>query len=297
MKILIDKQKNYYDINSEYNDEIEGIVEKILGTEDEEPIGYQLSNKLNFFNKRYDSINRNGKRIINIESKPYVKRLNKINLIKDDLGQLETKLLEKVFTSPFHSILLTGALGSGKTALLKYIDKYIKKNLNCEYCQENNLDCIANRFFSVYINFNDKVYGKTLSEIKDKFYLKIYNNFLDHAMYVLKHEQITNQFYYDLLNNDGRLKDFSDFKLHIENTDPLIGASDDNDKKRLVFLNWIKSLKEENRSTYLSYFIGYLGKKYPSSRNGCHLLIFDNIVYPPKQSVHKQKKLKESEKY
>jgi hypothetical protein len=300
-KKINDKNFKYY--NSKFNGSIENLIKNIFQTEDEGEIGYQLSSEENLKNDRNKIIIDERIERIDLLETPDVHLISKkIILNTNELGYLEMKMLENIIMNSYTTTIITGALGSGKTAIIKYILNYIDRNYKHENC-EHFENCFFKKHYNIYINFNE--YGdndlksEKIAEIKDNIINDLFVKLTPPIEEILINMRIFD-FVEDVISKDinyiykkYNLYDNFDTKRIIKNIkaeyfffkNKYIDLSSFNWKSQTieykvnVFLNWINdnAINIYSKLANYSNLLRLIGVLHPSKRSSCFVIVFDNI--------------------
>lgn len=192
----------------------------------------------------------------------------------DSLGPLEKAFINSLYSYNNGVTILTGALGSGKSSLIRHISKYIKTNRVHANCKFQKL-CKHHKDFHLFFDFNSSVFDK---DTETSFYTELYTKLSNMLL--------------DLLNYTGALDDFMAwirkkkseklrfFEYHIECK---FRENEWGEKKEDKKFYEIKLFIEDNYSTYKTRFMAlleildYYHDEYGTRESMCLMLIFDNI--------------------
>lgn len=179
MYINVTNIPQYLQANGKYNKTIKALMECIFNGNNQAKIEYITSTNENFKQERYAAIyaqkqveyeGSNLKReIINPQAKELQESDDSfidINL----LGPLELGLLNCLLIKDYKVIVVTGALGSGKTELVKYLCHLLKnkkKHINCNCYKQ----CNIHEDNQIFTDFNREIIsGTTEDEIIKQFH-------------------------------------------------------------------------------------------------------------------------------
>ncbi|NOQ24304.1 MAG: hypothetical protein GQ564_02980 [Bacteroidales bacterium] len=266
--------------NSEYNYYLKPLIDeifqqKVVGVE-----GYLMSSESNFNEDRHI----NG--VIDESNKAkheFVKKVKTENVINrfDTLGLNEQGLSVYLLMKTYDLVVLTGAMGSGKTATSRFVLDFFKKNhrckdleCNCSIKENSIISLNFNEGFNlrdpdkVFIKFNDKFYKKLLRKVKPilKKDSNIFLRFID---------RICDRSF----DEDGE-SEFEEFVSIIEDD---IGEWNKwlFSKKINAFFKWLENHDDiDVKIELLGYIIRYIRKNI-YKRKECFILFFDNIDQLP----------------
>lgn len=179
MHINVTNIPQHVSINGKYNKSIKALMECIFNGNNQAKIKYITSSNENFKQERYSAlyamkqIENEGCNLKREVINPQAKELQEsddsfidINL----LGPLELGLLNCLLIKDYKVIVVTGALGSGKTELVNYLCyllKHYKKHINCNCFKQ----CNIHQDSQVFTDFNREIIsGETEDEIIKQFH-------------------------------------------------------------------------------------------------------------------------------
>jgi len=289
MKIRV-RNMDYKTKNLSFNEDIKLLVKNIFQTQNEGEMGYQMSSESNFVDNEWSNISDKNYHSVNIEE-DYITNKKPNFIYNKSLGNLERRFLQHIELSEYRTILLTGSLGSGKTALLKFITEYLSNNINHDDCPDNkNNNCLNKESIIVTINFNlgypDLRYDKIITSFKTELHNYLYLN--------IKNILIKNnlmQSFTDMLFSENICKInvyFERFKELIEKD--LNGWNKMEVKNKTIkLLKWIESENNDlsSKIDLYSLIIKFIGDQHPERQNGCFLFVFDNIDALPNEVQHR----------
>lgn len=281
MRIELINVKSYEEHNADYNDDVKEGVEAIFQTQDEEPIGYVVSDDSNFDKEHYRLIIPKIKNLINLLARVKISKHCRLNIKDDELGKLELKLLEKVFNSEYSVIFLTGAVGSGKTSIIKYIQKYYNMHYNHDRCAYRDNCKIRINIFKYY-DFNEEYENYNIEQIKHNVLFDIYEMFKDIVYQILSETDVVHEFIEDVRSNKMQQYNYhynKFYKAHVHGNDEWNIKT--NSMKADAIISWIDSYEATNgineEFKLIRSLVKYVCSKYGGKNKGCVTIALDNI--------------------
>lgn len=275
-------------LNIKYNKAIKALMECIFNGNNQAKIKYITSTNENFKQERYAAIY--AQKQVEYEGcqlkREVINPLSKEIQESDDsfidmnlLGPLELGLLNCLLIKDYKVIVVTGALGSGKTELVKYLCyllKKHKKHINC-CCYEQ---CNIHDDNQIFTDFNREIIsGATDDEIVKQFH--------SHMFYQLGNK-ITK-----LMSNNRSFIDKFIIWCDNGNSDYFVGLSmkmlhvysdwnslSQEDKFKCIFL-WLQDrFEQQNKLAGLRALLEifkFYHEQFPRKDQTCLLFIYDNI--------------------
>ncbi|MDR0602857.1 MAG: hypothetical protein LBG80_00970 [Bacteroidales bacterium] len=256
-------EKNYAQENKSFKDCINPLVDYVFNS-NKIVFGYRESNEKNFENQRY--------RILS----PYIKGKIDTHIIDIDyngsIGIFEQILRTHIQSQDYSVLILTGASGSGKTSIIKYIGDYYDA-CNKESCLRYYL-CRRRRKEFLYYDFLE---GKEEDALID----------YDFRLNALLMEAITVCFDANNISSDNMVTVenlLADIKIpspqltqlkYILYNDKISENTDIG-----IIISKIQNHFKDNIKYQNLIFIGllqYIRNHYPQEHKGCFTIIFDNI--------------------
>jgi len=289
---MLVKQKKipfYAGINKQFRSEVSALVEMILSAENIGRIKYQVSSEDNFenrrskyfFNNKHLGVGKNKRELLEIIEDD---KFNASNLeVNERLGKLELSLSNYIFARQPQNIVITGALGSGKSELINYVLDYISKYKVHKKCICFN-SCELKTNIHILIDFNKYIRASDNHE----------KEFLSFMFYKIGGKII------ELFNNEKAIQSFIEWsdKTYDETSklknDYFVSLIDDviekhenwnelSPKRKIKKIySWIleRFEKKGDFSNGLNAFfemINFYHSKYPKISRTCFLFIYDNI--------------------
>lgn len=278
MIVKIENYKSYANLNIDFHDENRTIIGKIFETDSLGKIGYKLSTLTSFNNVgiRYAKQSDNKTKTNITLNYKKVKFYQKY----DELGPLEASFIKYVLGSDYNVIVLTGALGSGKTSLSSYCLDLIEKSKG-----KDRYVPYINKFPRhgkiIRIDFNEAFYDQ-----KTKYLLIDFTQILIDRLSGALTELLTEINYIDgfIEHIEENFKgttwesSFRSFlnKWHLTYCNI---AKDEDDKLRYL-LNWITE-NEHTRPSFklrlITYIFKFLKGNFFNSNTTDFIILFDNI--------------------
>ena len=267
--------------NKLFNLSVKPIIEKIFSTQGLGEIRYIVSTEKNIENNRHKYISDDhSEHVINTS-------FNYSHIDHTRLGPCEKTLLNLIVETTFHTIVITGALGSGKSTVTNYVLDHIESTIDCNSCREFG-KCQVRRpliFRFDFLKLNTDFGGSREDRILDIFQEHLFIE-LTSRIYKLYSQPNVMQFFETELANAVNAKSnpswcnyFVDFyynKIQIPNVrwDKKNAA-----EKTSRIIAWIKSETRivENRITKIMQLFACLRTGFPDELQGCYIFLFDNI--------------------
>ena len=282
--------QNYYKHNYHFNKnhQLRVLIKKIFQTRDEGNIGYVMSTNDNFSDNRHkyvsskeisliDSEDSNTSEILEFDGL----KINEQSIFDfNKLGIEERAIISYLKYLEYNHIILTGALGSGKTALLKYLIKYVNEDENKKRCP--NLNCCNYHLpIALKIDFNSGYSTKVKSEILRLFQRNLYNKLSREIIKLLKDKRIFEGVIDGIVNynENDHLDEFALFEDDIIKSKKWYKITQ-YEKSKLI-IKWIENRFGKNDFTgkleaiynLLNFIIEIL-----EDRNAeCFFIVYDNI--------------------
>lgn len=286
MIIKIENRKTYENYNQSFNIETRATIEEIFETETLGKIGYLLSNLTDYRNggKKYPKQQTfiSGK-IIRPDYKSEVKFYQRF----EELGPLEASFIRYILGIEYSVILLTGALGSGKSSLTKYCLDLIEKNIgNDKYKDYINIFPIHGKI--IRIDFNEVFYEQDSKALMNEFQLLLIDRLTGALTQLLEDCNFIDDFISHIKQNYRNTGWESSFRKFIHKWNQQFEKKcKDEDDKLEALLTWITD-NEQSSIAYklrlLTYIYKYLKKFYFDSKNVDFIILFDNIDKFPDDS-------------
>ena len=191
----------------------------------------------------------------------------------DGLGPLEKGFINHLLSPQKKGcIIYTGARGSGKTALMKYVSKFLKENKLHEKCGFFN-KCHRHKDTHLFFDFNRSICNQLRDFFSDLFFVKfkkiiceIYNND-DIIESFIQSSSNGNSSYFDCISDDIKSNGRKWKKLKPE-------------QKITVISKWIiKNYKSDYTTGVKAFYemLEFYHKQYSREDQTCLVLFFDNI--------------------
>ncbi len=288
MYTTADNYQNLFKHNYNFNKHhaVRAFVKELFQTKNEGKIGYQMSSQINFEDDRQKNILNSELYTQEGENKQVLLGLDDIQINNesiidyDILGVEEKAIFSYITNMSYDHIIISGALGSGKTALIKYLFKHLDEHGNVEIC--NVLNCCSHKQPSqVYIDFNTNYPSNNPKEVIALFKEDLYNKTSKRIIHLLKRKELFDQVieaiksWEDHTNLDD-FKYFEDKVLDTENWDSLTQI-----KKCKKIVNWIDDVKDKNEVTAklrsIFSLLTFIITSIEPIRNECFIIAYDNI--------------------
>lgn len=260
--------------NKDIQGDVKHLVESIFTTKGKGGIGYIQSRSTNFHESRHNYFKGRG-----TKSQKYLKpqRDKSINKRKiKDIGPLEFSLLKYLLLVDYNVIILTGALGSGKSAISNYCLDFLEESIKSK--REIGIKLPSEIFLSRF-DFNSGVPTRKREEILELFYIDLFTNLeVSIERLNLKYNFI-NTFFNHIVNN--RLN--GTWEIHFNDFIQEYGITKGNHVKNFkILMKWIKS--KENKLVklrLLSFLVGYIKETFSDSNISEFIFFFDNLDQIP----------------
>jgi Cdc6-like AAA superfamily ATPase len=285
-----DKMPYYPNENREYIASIKALVGMIFAGYDVGEVKYIKSDSTNFTNNRYKHLHAREQYASEI---PEVCRdvihpspndegiSNSFMSNTEQLGPLEKGFINYLLTCKQRGIILTGALGGGKTTLIQFASHYLitdKRHENCEFHSR----CTKHSDIHIFFDFNKDLVDDTKPNlVVENFYSAFLTQLMSKVRELFMDNEVIEKFiaYCDAPTNQAKY--FSCIKNVVEEH-PLWSSLPlpVNDKFRHI-QTWIKKEQGGNSvqcvSAYLEMLEIYRTLFYARKDQTCLMLIFDNI--------------------
>ncbi len=266
--------------NTTYNSAIRLLLKNLFQTENEGVVGYIQSTEEDLGSGGYNQISSQQKIKIIPENTVIADKKGALVIKKIKTGPAERNLLNNLFNSEYTTIIMTGAWGSGKTAIIKYIQEKYEDCVSHTEC-ENYKDCKTHKVNFLYYNFNEYVSYRE-KDLLDELVKDINEKIKGTVQDLLSNESIFKDFLESLRNGNGHknLKNqFNGFRRKI-----LAGQAQEwkklNQEQKIdEIINWIESDEKELRLQNKKIFsiISFVYEKHINPRRGCQIMVFDNL--------------------
>lgn len=280
MQVLIENISNYCITNLSFNNELRKLIELILTAEGLGGIEYLMSTVKNYNNNRHLIIPSNRSGVSNILETAVDKRVfNNSKLDLSSLGPCERGLASYIAFSSTTTIIVTGAMGSGKSTLVNFVIDFIKENLKCDKCISKD-KCINKKLLFIPLNFNHSIFGSTKEEVMKNFEIKLYNQLRLATKNIFSNEIIINSLVDTIKDVGPSWVSFDFFYMEVvEKTENWFFLSPSEKCKKLVY--WIHREYREDKVgakiDMLSKLLRFASDYFPEKINGCVAFLFDNI--------------------
>lgn len=289
MYISVKGYQNFYKHNLNFNKHfaVRNLVKEIFQTRDEGRIGYQMSTLTNFKNGRQKNIL--DSELINEEEEENQQVLldfddyqdgDKSIINYDILGVEEKAIFSYITNMSYDHIIISGALGSGKTALIKYLFKHLYENSSGEMC--SLLNCCSHRLPSqIYIDFNTNYPSNRPMEIKELFKEDLYNKVSKRIIHLLNRQQLFDKVIEGIKNYEdySNLDDYKYFEEEVLESNEWDSLTQSKKCRKIV--NWIDKAKRKKdvSSKLKSIFnlLAFIINTLEPVRNECFIIAYDNI--------------------
>ncbi|MDR1505417.1 MAG: KAP family NTPase [Prevotella sp.] len=263
--------------NDTYKQAIGGLVERIFTTLDCGFIGYIKSTEKNYHQRHVHFLSPKQYQSDSPEVKSELASYTPENdticrsfLYNDSgLGPLEKGLIGTLLSIDTGIIVFTGALGSGKSSVLRYVSQYLidhKKHATCSFYEK----CQRRKDQHIFFDFNGFLYTDE-DKVVTAFYRELYFMLKEKIRLVFCDNSIIAGF---MQTAEGHFRDMQSHLLEVDR----MNASE----KLSVMLNWIDAKKEAEGYDYcVGLFMNmlqyYRSTHIPRRDHTCFLLFFDNI--------------------
>lgn len=276
---LINKQ-TYAVNNQDYIGYINGLAESIFQAEKLGPSGYIQSNLDNFRQTRHKHIAQTPgmfKVLPSVSEKPVF--IHKC-ISTEDLGPYENAVLSNILNSEYSTIVITGALGSGKSTIINFILEYLSDNIIHKNCNNHTL-CKSHDTIYIRINFIKGFNSVDTKDILEEFDAKLYDSFTHVIRLLFNDDELLESFIkYATSYNETLLIPFKFLGLKIKQTDNW-GSFETIEKLELI-LDWLHNrfgseFALSYKNSVLAEMINFIGIRFPERLNGCFIILFDNV--------------------
>lgn len=275
----------YASNNKLFRSEISALVEMILGAEDIGRIPYQMSTEENFENKRSKYfLSKN--QLVSGKSKRELleiigdSQMCASNLKVNGMGKLELSLINYIFARHPQNIVITGALGSGKSELINYVLNHIDKHKIHEACASFE-NCPLKSNIHIRIDFN--TYTRASKNHERDFLSYMFYKIGGKVIEIFSNKETIDSFIRWTDNGKSNLK--NDYFISL--VDDVVEKFDDWDQfspQRQIkkIYSWILKRFEKkgdfaNGVNAFLEMINFYHSKYPKISRSCFLFIYDNI--------------------
>ena len=277
--------------NYEYNVAIKSLVDSMFQHEDEGKIDkerynvdYQISTRERFTGERYRFVL---SRALpeDIKFEPAEKKDEEYNDIQNVaidptlIGPLELRAIELLTTVQYTIILFTGEIGSGKTALCKYIKNYIDGHFIHEKCKDYS-KCAYHHHIFEHIDFNSIGQSDNINKFEDDVNQEIVSCLENRLQDVLLESEVKNPLLDIIFGEDEtNLKKYTtSYRRKWLKKKSTIYAMD-NDDFVIDFFDWISTTFQGDRKKIPIYqaLLQFIVSQYASRMKGCFILCVDNI--------------------
>ena len=270
MIIRFDNINNFYKENQNYNNDVRNFVSELLETNTTGRINYMVSVLDNFHLIRRHNYYRQQEREEYLKPQEDDKILE--NFAKyEGLGPLEFSLASYLLNPDlkYYVIVLTGALGSGKSCLSNYVLDYIKKS------SFNTLDVLhfPKKGIIHKINFNDHQ-GQTTDEVISEFKLELINKLVALIEQIHRRELFIDKFLDAINNEDEQYAEFSEYARKIRNSHKITEES-----RFEQLLDWLHEFDEHlsYKLKRISQILSFIKKNKENGKKIDFILLLDNI--------------------
>jgi len=274
-------------MSNNYMELFETLVKNIFQSEDEGKIGYQISISTNHINKDYITLQPisipsgiKHERIYQGDDQPF-EDLERVKIDNKLLGSVEYKLIVELVTTPYTLMLLTGGIGSGKTALCRYVMNYLNAHFLHGSCPDRD-NCSFQRNVIIYHNFTRGVYSDNLPDFEQEITSEISVLLTSELQEIINSAQIQAQLIQGIFSSERRSNIWSYF--------PGFRREWDGDKKlrlmgmpsrefAITLFNWIEAYYSQPnlKLPVLNAILSFVNRMFASKKRGCFIFVFDNI--------------------
>lgn len=264
--------------NRSYNQVISQKVNNIFQHQDIGTIGYVMSTEESIKN------NRHRYRVGEYLNGDDIQEIDLVHLKNNDLVGLNEKILASyLLNSHYSTIILTGAMGSGKTTTSNFVINFLEQNLDCSTIQCNN-KCKFKRIQNVHLDFNEGFRRKNPDLLLNSFEKKFYEKLKRSIKPIFeKNIAILDAFIERIKNRENNKweSEFEDFITEYVEDDIRQWTITPKRKKVNILFKWIKEQDDYiNKANLLGYLIKFTIENRYISRN-CFIIFFDNIDQLP----------------
>jgi len=271
---------NYERHNAIFNKKIKPLVDEVFQQKDVGNIDYLMSDNDSFEANRHLITPEHDKSIdpqrIDVDKKIGLENFSK-------LGINEKALAIYLLESTYDIIILSGAMGSGKTATSKYVLNFIENNFICDEQYECK-SCKIKIVNAIMLDFNKGFGGTNIERILEKFSRQFYLQLKRYLKPIFSSDnQILERFLERIINrtNSEWEHEFEEFISDFMENEELDWDKKAKIKKCNIFFKWIDDqndyLTKIDLLGYLIYFIiqeNFIKKE-------CFIIFFDNIDQLP----------------
>lgn len=267
----------YSEKNLDFNNKMNVLINEIFQAERIGEIGYQMSTNENFKEIRYKNIFDDHKFIINPESNKFPPDYDESE--DEELGPVEKKIVAYLNSFSMTIIVITGALGCGKTATLEFVRKYLKKK-NKEKCKKIKIEKIMPLPFIIYINFNEGYSGDNFYELIEEFEIDLFVKLKRVMGIIYSNYSVMDAFLEHVSNINilGWEAHFDNFRSEYILRENSNWSSLSDIQKSDTLFNWIENLdRSYSQKINLLARLANFVKNYLIIESGCFVFAFDNI--------------------
>ncbi len=272
MIIKLNNYNNFCKDNLNYNDDVRLFVTELLQTNSTGRIKYKISTLENFnAHRRHDYFNhsKNNKTYLRPQENKKVQFYSKYN----GLGPLEFSLAMYLLDKhlEYNVIILTGALGSGKSTLCEYVFDYLKKSsLN-----ESDILFFPQNGIIRTVNFNEISDSSTKEQTVNAFRILLELKMIELVENIHRTELFVDKFIELIqLRKDERYSIFSEFVRKVTNENFITEA-----EKFNFLLDWLEKFDDNKpfKLRLISYLLAYAKDCRKTSTTVDFIMLFDNI--------------------
>ncbi|WP_297090774.1 P-loop NTPase fold protein [uncultured Draconibacterium sp.] len=280
MHIDFINKTSFFNKNQDYINYIRGLADIIFQPENIGSIGYIQSKQENFSHTRYKQVGQTKNVYEVLPSEKLETTFVHKCLSTEGLGPFEQTVLSNILNSDYSTIVITGALGSGKSSLVDHILDYMSNNIKHENCNNYSL-CKSHDTLYISIDFIKGFNSNKSEEILNEFDAKLYNSFTHVIRKIFSEKQLLEEFIkYSTSYTEDILVSFKFLGLKIRQEKSWDTLTTEDKLEQII--DWLHNrfgseFPLSYKNTVLAEMINFVGDKFPERLNGCFIMVYDNI--------------------
>ena len=280
MIVQIDNYSSFDRYNANYQRYSQTLVETIFETETLGKIGYQLSS-IEDFNGGEEKYPMNEKKNNNLISVNFEKDASYFKNHTNKLGPLEASFIKYILGIRYPVIVLTGALGSGKSSLVNYCLDLIEEHQGISNYFDKDVKTFPEDGQIIRIDFNEAFIGNNKEDLLDEFHKVLIVRISGALTRIVR----SNNFIDPFLNYLDQKYGSSDWEAYFNsfirtwNNDLKKKAHTEDDKLNAL-LDWIDQSPTHStpyKLRLLSYVLKYIKDNHFNPDTTDIIFLFDNI--------------------
>jgi len=266
MKVSKHNVPNYYDRNRLFNDAAEGLVQDIFQHQDVGSTGYINSRRASRYQQK-------GGPTTNTENADQDEELKDVLAHYDtsDLGEYERRVFFRIVLGNYHTIVLRGDMGSGKSASINRIIETLRRPRKevCGLCRQ----CTP---VVIKLDFNKGFEDDELDKLMREFRRRLYHQLRQELLDLFRKTALINLLRDEVLKKSSPYAEFGPFIDNYQNK----AAWEEipkNQRVEKLFQYVHEETKHGTENISMLMNLVHLTKSGLSADAGCLVLIFDNI--------------------